>query len=161
MSEGTRGHARRGLRGGASGAGSSAGRGGGVPTSPCRSAAARARMAPARGARQHPSSETGHRYARRVVTGPLVPTLEGTLVSVGTWLERQVELLIEAHRDGERVAAELLRGTGVLPGTDEELLAARLGPETAREAIARDHGYANWTDATAHADEPVDTRFEA
>src|SRR5579872_1648560 len=87
--------------------------------------------------------------------------LEGTLVSVGTWLERQVELLIEAHRDGERVAAELLRGTGVLPGSDEELLAARRGPETAREAIARDHGYANWTDATAHADEPVDTRFEA
>jgi hypothetical protein len=96
-----------------------------------------------------------------VVTRPLVPAVEGTLVSVGEWLERQVELLIEAHRHGERVAAELLRGTGALQGSDEELLAARLEPETARDAIARDHGYASWTDASAHADESVDTRFEA
>jgi hypothetical protein len=106
-------------------------------------------------------SQAGRRYARLVVARPLVPAVEGTLVSVGAWLERQVELLIEAHGDGERVAAELLRGTGVLQGPDEELLAARLEPETAREAIACDHGYAGWADATAHADEPVDTGFEA
>jgi hypothetical protein len=90
-----------------------------------------------------------------------MPAEGGTVVSVRAWLGQQVELLIQAHGDGERVAAELLRGTGVLQGTSEELLAARLEPETARQAIARDHGYAGWADATTHADEPVDTRFEA
>lgn len=96
-----------------------------------------------------------------MVACPLVPAVDGTLVSVGEWLDRQVELLIEARCDGEWVAAELLRGTGVLQGSDEELLTARLEPGTAREAIARDHGYAGWTDARVHAEELIDARFEA
>ena len=100
-------------------------------------------------------------YARRVVVRPLVPAVEAPLVSVGVWLERQVALLMEAHGNGERVAARLLRGTGVLQGAEEELLLARLEVEIAREAIARDHGYAGWVDAVVHFGEPVDTRFEA
>jgi hypothetical protein len=95
-----------------------------------------------------------------VVARPLVPALEGPFVSVGEWLERQVELLIDAHRRGDRVAAQLLQGTGVRQGSDEELLAAPLDPETARKVIVADHGYRDWADA-AHADERVDTRFEA
>jgi hypothetical protein len=72
-----------------------------------------------------------------VVARPLVPTFESSVVSIRDWLERQVELLIEAHRDGEPVAATMLRGTGELQGSDEELLGASLEVETARQVIAQ------------------------
>ena len=81
-------------------------------------------------------------------------------VLLGEVLDRQVAVLREAHRAGDRVAAEVLRGTGA-EGTEEELLARALTVADARIAIARDHGYADWAAARAHADVLVDTRFEA
>ena len=81
-------------------------------------------------------------------------------VPLGEVLDRQVALLREAHRVGDPVAAELLRGTGT-KGTDEELLGSALTEEAARLAIALDHGYADWGAARADADLSVDTRFEA
>jgi len=96
-----------------------------------------------------------------VVPRPLVPAVDATSVSVGEWLELQVELLLDAHRRGDRVAAQLLSGSGVSRGTDEDLLAAPLDPETARKAIAADHGYRDWADVAAHAGQRIDTRFEA
>ena len=80
---------------------------------------------------------------------------------LGEVLDRQVELLREAHRGRDRVAAEVLRGTGCAQGTGEDQPGSELGLETARLAIARDHGYADWADARHHADILVDTRFEA
>lgn len=79
-------------------------------------------------------------------------------------LDRRVELLRALHRDGDPVAAAVLRGTGGqgadvvtaggVPGSELPLADARL-------VIARDHGYADWAAARAHADIMVDTRFEA
>ena len=81
-------------------------------------------------------------------------------VPLGEVLDRQVALLREAHRTGDPVAAELLRGTGT-KGTDEELLGSALTEEAASLVIALDHGYADWGAARADADLSVDTRFEA
>ena len=77
-------------------------------------------------------------------------------VPLGEVLDRQVALLRGAHRVGDPVAAELLRGTGA-KGTDEELLGSALTEEAARLAIALDHGYAGWGAARADADLSVDT----
>jgi hypothetical protein len=86
---------------------------------------------------------------------PLVPAFDGAAVPLGEVLDRQVELLRDAHRAGQPVAAELLRGTGTAPPGPELTL------EVARLAIARDHGYADWAAAREQAEIMVDTRFEA
>ena len=86
---------------------------------------------------------------------PLVPAFDGAAVPLGEVLDRQVELLREAQRAGQPVAAKLLRGTGTAPPGPELTL------ETARLAIARDHGYADWAAAREQARIMVDTRFEA
>jgi hypothetical protein len=91
---------------------------------------------------------------------PLVPAFGAASASLGDLLNRQVELLREAQRDGDPVAAEVLRGTEIVRG-DEELPGPELTLETARQAIARDHGYADWDATRGHADTTVDTRFEA
>jgi hypothetical protein len=82
--------------------------------------------------------------------------LSGGTVSIGEWLNRQVELLRAGHRRGDRVAAELLRGTGAADGSG-----ADLSLDAARHAIARDHGYRGWADAAEHGRDHVDLRFEA
>ncbi|NKQ55446.1 hypothetical protein HFP15_21415 [Amycolatopsis sp. K13G38] len=51
------------------------------------------------------------------------------------------------------MAEDVLRFAGVP--------ADRLDGDAAKLAIARDHWYADWADALAHGNEPVDTRFEA
>jgi hypothetical protein len=89
-----------------------------------------------------------------------VPLLNGGRVTVGAWLDRQVELLREAHRRAGPVAVQLLSGTGVAAISGDELLSVELALQTARLAIARDHGYADWADAVGHAQLLVDTRFE-
>jgi len=42
---------------------------------------------------------------------PLVPDLNGEDVTVGAFLDRQVPLLCDAHRRGDRIAGALLRAT--------------------------------------------------
>jgi hypothetical protein len=86
---------------------------------------------------------------------------DGQAVSLGEVLDRQVELLRQAYRDGDPVAAAVLRGTGCVRGTGEELAGPELTLEMARLAIARDHGYPGWAAAREHAGIMVDTRFEA
>lgn len=81
-------------------------------------------------------------------------------VPLGEVLDRQVALLREAHRTGDPVAAEVLRGTGI-KGADGEPPGGPLTEESARLAVALDHGYAGWEAARADADVMVDTRFEA
>lgn len=92
---------------------------------------------------------------------PLVPAFDGDVVPVGTLLDAQVELLRESHRRGDRVAGHLLRGTGVFDGTAEEAVAADLKPDTARRAIAKDHGYKDWAAVAGHSHDAVDLGFEA
>jgi hypothetical protein len=92
---------------------------------------------------------------------PLVPDLDGETVPLGEVLDRQVELLQQAHRRGDRLAAELLRWLDGPHGSDEDMLAAELTPDRARLAIARDHGYPDWAAASRHSHDRVDTRFEA
>jgi hypothetical protein len=73
-------------------------------------------------------------YARGVPGHhPLVPAFDDAAVPLGEVLDRQVELLREAHHAGQPVAAELLRGTGTVPSGPELTL------EAARLAIARDN----------------------
>jgi len=76
-------------------------------------------------------------------------------VTVGEVLDRKVELLRAAYRAAQPLAADLLRGAGGDP------VGAELSLETARLAIARDHGYASWQAAREHAADVIDTRFEA
>jgi hypothetical protein len=96
-----------------------------------------------------------------VASHSLVPDFTGVAVPMGEVLDRQVELLRAAHGNGDPVAAEVLRGTGTVAGADDELLGAELTLETARLAIARDHRFVDWAAARGHADDVVDTRFEA
>jgi hypothetical protein len=100
-------------------------------------------------------------YPQEVAGRPPVPVFDGEAVLLGDVLDRQVELLRQAHQCRDPVAAEVLRGTGSMRGTDEELLGSELAPQMARLAIARDHGYADWAAASEHAGIMVDTRFEA
>jgi ankyrin repeat protein len=93
---------------------------------------------------------------------PLVPSFrDGEMATIGEVLERQVELLRDAHRGGDPVAAEVLRAWGTETRSADEVLAAELDDESARLAIARDHGFVDWAVARDHAGEPVDLRFEA
>jgi hypothetical protein len=92
---------------------------------------------------------------------PLVPAFDGDSVTVGSLLDAQVDLLCDAHRGGDRVAAEVLRAWGAVAGRSDEVLEVDLGVETARLAIARDHRFADWPATREHAAEPVDLRFEA
>lgn len=85
--------------------------------------------------------------------GPLIPAIEGRVTSVGTWLDAQVSLLLDADQRGDSIAATLLQGNGVV--------ASPLTPDLARDVVARDHGYASWEAAGAHRDAPVDLAFEA
>jgi ankyrin repeat protein len=96
-----------------------------------------------------------------VIERPLVPDIDDPIVSVGRWLDCQVGLLQGAYQTGDPLALWLLRGSGVLHGSDDELWAAGLTLEVAREAIARDHSYKEWSDVIQHAEETVDSRFEA
>ncbi len=84
---------------------------------------------------------------------PLVPELDRELTPVGDYLDRQVELLREGHQRGDWSAAELVRAH--LPG------GGPLTVEAAREAVARDHRYADWAAAGAHAGDLLDAGFEA
>jgi len=77
---------------------------------------------------------------------PLVPAFDGAAVPLGEVLDRQVELLREAHHAGQPVAAKLLRGTGTAPPGPGLTL------ETARLAVARDHGYPDWAAAREQAE---------
>ena len=92
---------------------------------------------------------------------PLVPDRDGTAMPVGEYLDRQVELLREAHDQGDRLAARVMHATVDRKATPEELLASPLTLEVARDAIARDHRYADWASAQAHADDLLDAGFEA
>ncbi|TDP96455.1 hypothetical protein EV186_104443 [Labedaea rhizosphaerae] len=89
--------------------------------------------------------------------GVLTPSFPAPRVELGRWLALQVELLRGAVVRGDEVAIEVLRFADVPPPAQGD----RLGVEPARLAIAKDHWYADWTDALAHGHDIVDTRFEA
>src|SRR5882757_4058023 len=65
----------------------------------------------------------------------------------------QTELLRDSVAHGEPAATDVLRFADVQGG--------HLDPDKARQAIAKDHCYTDWTDALAHGQDTVDTRFEA
>lgn len=80
----------------------------------------------------------------------------GETLTIGDLLDRGVERLRDAHRDGHPAAAHLLRGTRVASGPGDELTL-----EAARRAIARDRGFADWEAAAARAGEPLSRDYEA
>jgi hypothetical protein len=92
---------------------------------------------------------------------PLVPELNRKVTPVGEYLDRQVELLRDAHRHDDRLAARLIRATGRGETTEGEVRASELTLEQARFAIARDHGYPDWGAVRARAADPIDAEFEA
>jgi ankyrin repeat protein len=96
-----------------------------------------------------------------VIARPLVPDLDEPSVPVGRWLDRQVELLREAYDARELLALNLLRGCGVVEGSDDELWAVGLTLDVARDAVACDHSYGGWSEVQQHVHDQVDTRFEA
>ena len=82
-------------------------------------------------------------------------TFDRDAVPLGEVLDGQVESLRAARDARDPGAAELLRAVGG-EGAETELTT-----QTARDAIARDHGYADWAAASEHSDVMIDTRFEA
>ncbi|HKT05149.1 MAG TPA: hypothetical protein VJT31_37010 [Rugosimonospora sp.] len=76
--------------------------------------------------------------------------------TVGQVLDRRVELLGQAHRDGDPAATVLLRAAGA-----GETAGRSLTVDEIRAAIAREHGFVDWAAVTADRDQPVDPRFEA
>jgi hypothetical protein len=90
-----------------------------------------------------------------------VPDLDRKVTTVGQYLDRHVDLLRDSYRDGDRLAAGLIRAAGGGETTEDEVLASALTLEQAQLAIARDHGYSDWAAAQSHAADPVDSDFEA
>jgi hypothetical protein len=91
-----------------------------------------------------------------------VLTFDRDAVPLGEVLDLQVGALRAAHDAGDPVATELLRGVGQDAETGETPeTAGELTLQAARDAIARDHGYAGWAQAREHAHVMADTRFEA
>lgn len=68
---------------------------------------------------------TGPGYAHCVASRSMALTFDRDAVSHGEVLDRQVELLRAAHRDGDPAAAAVLRGTGSR-GSAEEVLGTEL-----------------------------------
>jgi hypothetical protein len=91
-------------------------------------------------------------------------------ITVGQVLDRRVEVVWQAHVDGRPKAViratglistgNLLRDPGAAPGID---WSDNGGPtlDDVRDAIAREHGFADWAAAAPHRDRPVDAHFEA
>jgi hypothetical protein len=89
--------------------------------------------------------------------GFLVPAVQTATVPVERWLSLQADLLRDAVISGEPAAIEVLRFAG-MPTTP---VSVTLDIDAAHLAVAKDHWYADWTDALAHGDDVVDARFEA
>ena len=87
--------------------------------------------------------------------------LSGDGASARDVLDREVEVLMEHHRLGDPAVALILDGTRGPSEATEKLLGQELSVARAREAVARDRGFASWDVAVAHGDEWVDLRFEA
>jgi ankyrin repeat protein len=66
-------------------------------------------------------------------------------------------MLADAVARREPAAVEVLRFAEM----ESEVQSDRLDLESARLAVAKDHWYLNWSDALAHGENTVDTRFEA
>jgi hypothetical protein len=93
-------------------------------------------------------------YSSPVLTsGFLTPAVDGTEVPVHQWIDLQAELLRDAVAHGDQAATAVLSFADVQGGP--------LDLDTARQAIAKDHWYTDWTDALAHGQDTVDPRFEA
>jgi hypothetical protein len=79
--------------------------------------------------------------------------------------EREIVWLLDAHRARAGAAAILLRLSGWTFGkqdpSDAAILDAPLEREHASRAIARFHSFEGWEEATNHAQDTVDPRFEA
>lgn len=73
-------------------------------------------------------------------------------------LEHQAQLLLNASRQGHGDVAVLLRSHGLTAASAEP---QSLSLEAARTLVAREHGYADYAQATTHGASTVDVRFEA
>jgi hypothetical protein len=93
-----------------------------------------------------------------------IPGARAETRSLADVFEREVDSLRDAHRARSSVAAEVVRlgrwKLGRQPDSDAAILDAELTLEEAREAIAKFHWFATWSDAQEHAGERVDPRFE-
>lgn len=94
----------------------------------------------------------------RLFQATLVPN--GETNTVGQVLDRRVDLVWQAHADGNPAAAELLRAAGGAQRFDEAVDRG-LTLDDVRAAIAAEHGFADWAAVAVHRDQPVDPRFEA
>jgi hypothetical protein len=104
-----------------------------------------------------PSAQALHTMDR-LFHATLAPA--GERGTVGQVLDRRVEVVWQAHRDGRPAAAELLQAAGAVRGFDEADDRG-LTIDDVRGAIAREHGFADWVAVAAHRDQPLDARFEA
>jgi hypothetical protein len=84
----------------------------------------------------------------------------GETNTLGAVLGRRAALVWQAHRDGDPAAAELLRVALGARGYDEAV-SRGLTLDDVRNAIAWEHGFADWPAVIARHDRAVDVHFEA
>jgi hypothetical protein len=80
--------------------------------------------------------------------------------TVGQVLDRRVDLVWQAHLDGNPAAGVLLAAAGGGRRFDATA-GAELTVDDVRAVIAREHGFTDWAAVTGHRDRPVDRHFEA
>ena len=78
-------------------------------------------------------------------------------------LDRQAQRMVEAHKSGDKtVATHITCWHPELVGHSvEEIMACDLTLDDARNTIAREYGFSNWSDAEVRGKEPPDPDFEA
>ncbi len=83
-------------------------------------------------------------------------------LSIEQQLDRQADRLLQAHREGRTVAATQLSSwhPGLAGRPIEAIMTHALTRQDARETIAREYGYSDWTDAQTNGSEPPDPDFE-
>lgn len=85
------------------------------------------------------------------------------LLSVREQLDRQAHQIVKGHQDGNMaVATHLTCWHPELVGRSaEEIMGRDLTLEDARQTIAREYGFANWSDVDENGVEPPDADFES
>jgi hypothetical protein len=104
-----------------------------------------------------PQAQAGH-IVDRLFQATLAPG--GQSGTVGQVLRRRVDLLWQAHLDGNPAVAVFLRTAGA-DGSVGEMADRTATVEDVREAVARAHGFAAWAAVSAERDRPVEPRFES
>ena len=77
-------------------------------------------------------------------------------------LDLQAHRILEAHNSGDRAVVTQITcwHPSLVCRSADEIMQATLTLDDARQTIAREHGFADWSDVEARGDSPPDATFE-